>query len=252
LLIECRRVPLVVRHRGAPCGHGRKSLGTLLRNTREQCTNFSLPVAPVSPQRADRRQLASLRPTCNGLGIDTEHRGDLSRRQQRLSLWCTCGHVCGLSSWTSTSILRSSSPSAPCGACRGCPIWPSETILPSPGVTSRPPRAKFSVPGCPVAPRIAVTQGDSSDTYSRNTQYSEIVPAQYQVRTAPQPSISPSSPQLTCSNSPKACQRARTLTYIASVTSRCPRAIPSMAAVISATDSSPRRASSLNRWTKPP
>src|SRR5579859_7758209 len=43
-------------------------------------------------------------------------------------------------------ILRSCVPccaSLPCGACRGCPIWPTETILPSPGVTSRPPRAKF-------------------------------------------------------------------------------------------------------------
>src|SRR5216683_6961866 len=32
---------------------------------------------------------------------------------------------------------------APGGACRGCPIWPTETILPSPAVTSRPPGAKF-------------------------------------------------------------------------------------------------------------
>src|SRR2546421_11052986 len=31
----------------------------------------------------------------------------------------------------------------PCGACRGCPIWPTETILPSPAVTRRPPGAKF-------------------------------------------------------------------------------------------------------------
>ena len=29
------------------------------------------------------------------------------------------------------------------GACRGCPIWPTETILPSPAVTSRPPGAKI-------------------------------------------------------------------------------------------------------------
>ena len=32
---------------------------------------------------------------------------------------------------------------APGGACRGCPIWPTETILPSPAVTSRPPGAKI-------------------------------------------------------------------------------------------------------------
>src|SRR6202042_1785092 len=34
-------------------------------------------------------------------------------------------------------------PGAPWGACRGCPIWPTETILPSPAVTRRPPGAKF-------------------------------------------------------------------------------------------------------------
>jgi hypothetical protein len=35
---------------------------------------------------------------------------------------------------------------------------------------------KVSVLGCPVAPRIAVTEGDSSDTYSRIAPHSEIVP----------------------------------------------------------------------------
>jgi hypothetical protein len=28
-------------------------LGTLLRDSREQCTNFSLPITPVPPQRTD-------------------------------------------------------------------------------------------------------------------------------------------------------------------------------------------------------
>src|SRR5215475_384496 len=89
---------------GRPPGEdGRRSLGALLRNTREQCTNLSLPVSPVSPQRADRGQFSGLRPPCDGLGVDTEHRGDLRRRQQRLGLWCTCGHWCGLSSWTSVA-----------------------------------------------------------------------------------------------------------------------------------------------------
>src|SRR5215472_11036521 len=130
---------------GRPPGEdGRRSLGALLRNTREQCTNLSLPVAPVSPQRADRGQFAGLRPACDGLGVDTEHRGDLSWRQQWLSLWCTCGHVRGLSSWTSAAILRLLVlHGAPCGACRGCLIWPTETILPSPAVTRRPPGASF-------------------------------------------------------------------------------------------------------------
>src|SRR5579859_3814256 len=43
-------------------------------------------------------------------------------------------------------VLRSCAfvvPGAPWGACRGCPIWPTETILPSPAVTRRPPGAKF-------------------------------------------------------------------------------------------------------------
>ena len=38
-------------------------------------------------------------------------------------------------------------------------------------------RRKVSVPGCPVAPPITVTQGDSSDTYSRIAPDSEILPA---------------------------------------------------------------------------
>jgi hypothetical protein len=75
-----------------PHSRGGMLLGTLLRNTGEQSTNFGLPVAPVPPQRANRRKLAGLRPACHRLGVDTEHRGDLRRRQQGLSLWSTCGH----------------------------------------------------------------------------------------------------------------------------------------------------------------
>src|SRR5437762_13250417 len=130
---------------GRPDGEdGRRSLGALLRNTREQCTNLSLPVAPVSPQRADRGQFAGLCPACDGLGVDAKHRGDLRGRQQRLGLWCTCGHVRGLSSWTSGVILRFLC----CLVLRGervgdVQIWPTGTILPSPAVTRRPPGAKF-------------------------------------------------------------------------------------------------------------
>ena len=36
-----------------PCSQGGMLLGTLLRNTREQCTNLCLPVTPVPPKRAD-------------------------------------------------------------------------------------------------------------------------------------------------------------------------------------------------------
>ena len=141
--IECLPLsPCAVPDGHRPGEDGRRSLGTLLRNTREQCTNLSLPVSPVSPQRADRGQFSGLRPSCDGLGVDAKHRGDLRGRQQRLGLWCTCGHVCGLSSWTSVAIpVLLVRPGAPWGACRGCPIWPTETILPSPAVTRRPPGA---------------------------------------------------------------------------------------------------------------
>ena len=178
-LIECLPLsPCAVPDGHRPGEDGRRSLGTLLRNTREQCTNLSLPVAPVSPQRADRGQFSGLRPSCDGLGVDAKHRGDLRGRQQRLGLWCTCGHVCGLSSWTSVAIpVLLVRPSAPWGACRGCPIWPTETILPSPAVTRRPPGAKL--PGCPVTPPITVTQGESSDTNRRIAADSEILSGKY-------------------------------------------------------------------------
>ena len=45
--------PPVRRPGRLPRGDGSCSLGALLRNTREQGTNLGLPVAPVSPQRAD-------------------------------------------------------------------------------------------------------------------------------------------------------------------------------------------------------
>src|SRR6185312_15078950 len=154
---------------------GRRSLGALLRNTREQCTNLSLPVAPVSPQRADRGQFASLRPACDGLGVDAKHRGDLRGRQQRLGLWCTCGHVRGLSSWTSGAIL--------CFLCclvlRGervgdVQIWPNRDHIAITSGDASTTRRKVSVPGCPVTPPITVTQGNSGDTYRRIAPDSEI------------------------------------------------------------------------------
>jgi hypothetical protein len=49
-------------------------------------------------------------------------------------------------------------------------------------------RRKVSVPGCPVAPPITVTQGDSSDTYSRIAPDSEILPAK-QFAGSPGPSV---------------------------------------------------------------
>ena len=54
-LIEYCRITLAQRpqRRRLPGEGGRCSLGALLRNTCEQGTNLGLPVAPVSPQRAD-------------------------------------------------------------------------------------------------------------------------------------------------------------------------------------------------------
>src|SRR5215469_10991408 len=68
-------------------------------------------------------------------------------------------------------VLRScvcSVPGSPAGACRGCPIWSTQTILPSPAVTSRPPGAKCFSALRHVAPFIRVTLRDSSDPQGRN------------------------------------------------------------------------------------
>lgn len=129
----------------------------------------------MSPQRADRGQFASLRPACDGLGVDAEHRGDLRGRQQRLGLWCTCGHVRGLSSWTSGAILRFLC----CLVLRGervgdVQIWPDRDHIAITTGDASTTRRKVSVPGCPVTPPITVTQGDSSDTYRRIAPDSEI------------------------------------------------------------------------------
>jgi hypothetical protein len=105
-------------------------------------------------------------------------------------------------------------------------------------------RRKVSVPGCPVAPPITVTQGDSSDTFSRIVADSEILPANY----------SPGRPgtQLASSNSANVRHRLYARLYIATASSHSPFATPSMAALISATDWSPQSASSLSRCTRPP
>jgi hypothetical protein len=60
---------------------------------------------------------------------------------------------------------------------------------------------KVSVLGCPVAPWIAVTQGDSSDTYSRIAPDSEIVPGVYRENRPAGGLRKPARSQLTCSNS---------------------------------------------------
>src|ERR1700744_2927080 len=89
-------------------------------------------------------------------------------------------------------------------------------------------RRKVSVPGCPVTPPITVTQGDSSDTYRRIAADSEIVSGE----------AWPARPrvQLATSNSTNARQRLGGRLNIATAGSRSPRAAPSIAALISATD----------------
>src|SRR5215468_2263621 len=85
-----------------------RSLRTRLRNACEQGADLRLPVPAVTAESADGRELASLRPSGDGLGIHAEHRGDLCRCQQRFSFGRACRHVYGLSSWTSTADLASS------------------------------------------------------------------------------------------------------------------------------------------------
>jgi hypothetical protein len=65
------------------------------------------------------------------------------------------------------------------GACRGCPIWPTRTILPSPAVTRRPPGAKFLCRDARLLHPNAVTYGESSDTYRRIASDSEIAPGMH-------------------------------------------------------------------------
>ena len=154
-----------------------KTAGGHSERRREYPRAVHEPQSPGSaglPQRADRGQFAGLRPPCDGLGstrnIVATSAGVNSGSASvyvRTCVWPLPGPV-----------LRScvlGIAGAPWGACRGCRIWPTGTILPSPAVTCRPPGAKFLVPGCPVTPPITVTQGDSSGdhcciaAYSGNT-----------------------------------------------------------------------------------
>ena len=89
-------------------------------------------------------------------------------------------------------------------------------------------RRKVSVLGCPVAPPITITHGDSSDTYSRIAPDSGILPCNNSARRP--------DPQFTSSNSANASHRLRARLYIATASSHSPLATPSMAAPISATD----------------
>src|SRR5262245_18361144 len=79
-------VVLLLRKRRA------SGLAALLRNAREQSADLGLAVSAVSVERAIRRELASLGPARDRLGVDAEHRGNLSRGQQRLGIRGASGH----------------------------------------------------------------------------------------------------------------------------------------------------------------
>jgi|SRR5271166_5062316 len=133
-------------------GCGQALLRALLRDPRKQGTNLRLAVAAVAAKRPDGCQLSGFGPTRYRLRVNPEHGCDLGRRKQRLGLWGACRHYDGLSSWTSFCDPASVVLMAPFGACRGCPIWSTVTILPSPAVTMRPPGAEVfgRVPVAPV------------------------------------------------------------------------------------------------------
>jgi hypothetical protein len=214
----------------------RTSLRSLLRDTRKQGANLGLPVAAVTTQSADRGQLASLRPPRDGLGVDSEHRRDLSWREQRLGLGCACGHVCGLSSWTGTSIRRLLACLRPTwGLVVDALVWPIETILPSPDVTSRPPRAKILCKLPRLLPKpIAVTIRNSSDTFGRNGARSGKCPALRgapaacrAVRCSPRRLAPAGRPgQLAVSAACRARQRALSRWYMAAASSSSPVSRP--------------------------
>src|SRR6516162_285252 len=82
------------------------SFRTRMRDPRQQSPNLRFAVPSVAAKSPDGRQLAGLGPACHRFGIHAEHRRDLRRRQQRLSLGCACRHWYGLSSWTSTGVMR--------------------------------------------------------------------------------------------------------------------------------------------------
>src|SRR5690606_27621830 len=58
----------------------------------EQGADLGFAVAAVPAERADRRELAGLRPARDRLRVDAEHGGDLSRGQQRLGIRGASGH----------------------------------------------------------------------------------------------------------------------------------------------------------------
>src|SRR3954451_16192575 len=67
-------------------------VAALARDPGEQRPDLALAVAAVTTQRADGRELAGLRPARDRLGVDAEHRRDLSGREQRLGVGRASAH----------------------------------------------------------------------------------------------------------------------------------------------------------------
>src|SRR3954469_12480333 len=77
--------------------------GTLLGDSGEQLANLGLAVAAVTAERADRGQLAGLRPSRDRLRVHPEQGGDFGWSQQRLRLWGAGDHGGSPSSRTDVS-----------------------------------------------------------------------------------------------------------------------------------------------------
>jgi len=207
-------------------------LRALLRDTSEQCPDFRLPVPAVPAKGTDRSQFPGLGPPRDGLRVNPEHGRDLCWGQQRLGLWRTCRHVDGLSSWTGTAILRS------CVSCSGCPLWSTQTILPSPAVTSRPPGAKDFLARSFVAPSVASRCVILATRSVATGRFGKVIP--------PPTPQHPSSIASTCRH------LARSRWCMAAASSNCLLARALTAADTSATDWSARSASSSSSCTNPP
>jgi hypothetical protein len=120
-------------------------------------------------------------------------------------------------------------------------------------------RRKVSVPECPVAPPLLSLRVILAILIVASRRIRKYCPASIgRPSRRPAGLVSPAARrrppriQLACSKSANARQRRRARLYIATASSRSPRAAPSTAARISATDWSAQSVSSLARWTSPP
>src|SRR3954469_4442796 len=128
--VEAGGVVVLDRGLGTPRKRKTACLGgrTRLRDAREQRTDLGLAIAAVTAERADRGELAALRPAGDRLRVNAEHGGDLGRRQQCLGVWGTGAHR------TVSSRLELASRHGACSEtdsarCLLSPEWPVRAIL---------------------------------------------------------------------------------------------------------------------------